>query len=68
MDISFRSILRRGSIIKIPTITRAGAVAIDGTIKNTGEKNSARRNSTPVTQAVIPVRPPSAIPVVLSAP
>ena len=68
MEMSFSSILRSGSIIKIPTMTNAGAVAIDGIIKNNGEKNNVRINKIPVTQAVIPVLPPSLIPVALSAP
>ncbi len=41
---------------------------MDEIIKNIGEKNKVNTNNKPVTHAVIPVLPPSAIPVVLSAP
>ena len=54
--------------MKIPTNTRAGAVAMCGIIKNNGDKKRHAINNIPTTTAVRPVRPPSAIPVVLSAP
>ena len=56
----------RLAIMKIPTSTSAGAVAHAGTIETIGEKNSARRKSTPVTNAVSPVRPPCSTPLALS--
>ena len=43
-------------------MTRAGAVAKDGIVRNRGEKNRASRNRKPEEIAVRPVRPPSAIP------
>jgi hypothetical protein len=48
--------------IRKPTTIRAGAVANEGTVKNNGDKNSARMNRTPTVQLVRPVRPPSEIP------
>ena len=65
---SLKSKWHSGSIIKIPTMIRAGEMAMDGIIKNTGEKNRVNRKQKPVTQAVSPVRPPTEIPVTLSAP
>ena len=41
---------------------RAGAVAKEGTARNIGAKNRARRNIPPVVRAVSPVFPPSATP------
>ncbi len=40
----------------------AGAVTDGVTTTNKGEKNSANKNSAPVTTDVNPVRPPAAIP------
>ena len=52
----------------MPTMINAGAVAIDGIIKNNGEKISVNKNNAPIVHAVRPVRPPAAIPAPLSAP
>lgn len=41
-------------------------VAMAGMIRNTGERKSAKINRIPVTSEVIPLLPPSAIPVALS--
>ena len=65
---SERSKVESGSIMKIPTMMSAGAAAMLGIIRKTGEKNNVSRKSRPVLQAVRPVRPPAAIPAALSAP
>ena len=49
-----------------PTNTNAHVVAADGIIKNSGEKNSDTKKSIATANAVKPVLPPSAMPVVLS--
>ena len=51
------------SIIIRPTQMRAGVVANIGIARNTGEKNSAAMNSSPVVTDVRPVLPPLATPV-----
>ena len=48
--------------IKNPTMISAGAVANDGIAVNTGAKNIAIRNKSPVTKVVRPVRPPAKMP------
>ncbi len=52
--------------IKAPTITRAGAVAKDGTRPINGVKIRAAAKRIATTTAVNPVRPPSATPTALS--
>ena len=52
--------------INTPTNTSAPVVAAEGMSKNKGERKSARRKKKAVEKAVIPVRPPSAIPAELS--
>ena len=47
-----------GSIIRRPTITRAGAVAAAGIERKRGEKNKAMAKQIPTTNAVRPERPP----------
>lgn len=59
----FQLMFKTGVIIKIPTIMRTGAVAMDGTTERSGEKNMKGKNKTPATTAVKPVLPPAAIPV-----
>jgi len=59
---SEKSIFKMGSIIRKPTTMRAGAVAAEGTTSAKGQRNSESKNSMPVTNAVAPVFPPSAIP------
>lgn len=49
-----------------PTITSAPPVAQEGIDAKMGEKNTHMKNAKPVTIAVMPVLPPSAIPVALS--
>ena len=61
-----KSMFSTGRIIMTPTRNRALVVAADGIIRNIGEKNSATKNSRATVIEVRPVRPPSAIPVVLS--
>ena len=48
--------------IKKPTMIRAGAVAKEGMAVKMGANRVETRNSTPVTMAVRPVRPPTATP------
>ena len=50
--------------IKIPTAIKAGAVTALVTIDNNGDKKIDKMNKIPVTTAVKPVRPPTAIPAV----
>ena len=52
--------------INTPTNTSAPVVAAEGMSKKRGERKSARRKKKAVERAVIPVRPPSAIPAELS--
>ena len=54
------------AIIRLPTMISAGAVAAAGIAPTTGATNSATTNSSPVTIAVTPVRPPAATPAALS--
>ena len=54
------------SIIKNPTIIRAGAVAHEGIAMNIGEKNNAAKNNNPVTTDANPVLAPAATPAELS--
>ena len=49
-----------------PTKTRAPVVAADGMSRKRGAKNRAMAKSSPVEKEVIPVRPPSAMPALLS--
>ena len=49
-----------------PTNTNALVVAAEGIIKNNGAKNNDTKNSIATANAVKPVLPPSAMPVVLS--
>ena len=63
---SLRSILVTEPIIRTPTNTSALVVAAEGMMRKKGEKNKARRNNTATVSEVRPVRPPAAIPVVLS--
>lgn len=53
-------------IIREPTITRAPPVAHDGIEAKIGEKKTETKKARPVTIAVMPVLPPSLIPVALS--
>lgn len=55
-------ILTTGFIMKTPTRTSAGAVAIAGTALINGDKNRKGRNNTAPTIAVSPVLPPCSIP------
>lgn len=48
--------------MNIPTTIRAGAVAAEGTNRNSGLKNSEIRKKHPVITDVSPVRPPAATP------
>ena len=50
----------------MPTTTRAGAVACDGTIPMIGARMMLNRNISAVTTEVRPVRPPAPIPAALS--
>ena len=52
-------------IIKTPTSTNALVVAADGIIRNRGEKKRDAKKSRATVNAVRPVRPPAAMPVVL---
>ena len=61
--ISEKSTSLTDPIIRTPTNIRAGAVAAFGMIVITGAMTGDARNSNDVTNAAIPVRPPSAIPV-----
>lgn len=61
--ISEKSTSLTDPIIRTPTNIRAGAVAAFGMIVITGAMTNDARNSNDVTNAVIPVHPPSAIPV-----
>ena len=58
--------LRTDSIIKAPTIIKAGAVAALGMSPTNGVKNMDNKNSEPQTTAVRPVRPPTPTPAALS--
>ena len=51
-----------GAIMKSPTSTRAGAVAMPGTSDSSGERNRKGRKSRAMTTATRPVRPPWATP------
>ena len=53
-------------IIMLPTRINAGAVAAEGITPTSGATNRAARNSSPVTIAVTPLRPPAATPAELS--
>ena len=53
-------------IMKYPTMTRIGAVASGGITPARDDRNRERRNSTPTTTDVSPVRPPSDTPAALS--
>jgi len=53
-------------IIRNPTRIRTEAAASGGTIPARGYRKMAKRNRTPTTTDVKPVRPPSAIPADLS--
>ncbi len=53
-------------IINEPTITRAPPVAHEGIEAKMGAKKTQMKKARPVTIAVIPVFPPSLIPVALS--
>jgi hypothetical protein len=50
--------------INDPTRMSAGAVAASGTMPMNGAATMAHRNSSPVTMAVTPERPPAATPAV----
>jgi hypothetical protein len=63
LSISLQEIFRTGFIMKTPTKTRAGAVAIPGIIESKGDRNINGRKRSPATRAVRPVLPPSSIPV-----
>ena len=58
----FHSILFKDETINTPTIIKAGAVTAEVITDNTGEKNKASKNNTPVTIAANPVRAPAATP------
>lgn len=49
--------------MKLPDITRAPPVAQDGILANIGAKKTLMKNIIPTTMPVIPVFPPSEIPV-----
>jgi hypothetical protein len=59
---SVKLIFMTGSIMYIPTITRAGAVAAAGIRLTSGAKKRDNRNNAATVTAVSPVRPPSATP------
>ncbi len=61
-----KSISVTEDIMSRPTHTSAGMVAKLGMAKKIGENTRATMNSTPVTSAVRPVRPPAATPALLS--
>ncbi len=63
---SEKSIFLTDSIIKNPTIIKAGAVAQPGIAINNGDKNIASKNNIPVTTAASPVLAPDATPAELS--
>ena len=63
---SLNGTLLMGSIIRRPTITRAGAVAAAGIERKSGEKKSDAAKHIPTTNAVRPERPPWATPAALS--
>ena len=65
-DILVKSMFLIERNIIMPTKTRALVVAAEGIIRNSGEKNKAIKKKTATVSEVNPVRPPSAIPVVLS--
>ena len=52
----------REATINTPTTINAGAVTADVITDNTGEKNNANKNNTPVTIAANPVLAPAATP------
>lgn len=58
----FQSIFIRGCVIKTPTRTRTGAVAIGGINERRGDKNMNGKKRSPIVTAVKPVRPPSPTP------
>ena len=53
-------------IIMLPTTMSAGAVAAAGMAPTSGASHNAAMNSSPVTIAVTPLRPPAATPAELS--
>ena len=57
-----QSILPTGAIMNSPTSTSAGEVAMPGTSDSSGDRNRNGRNSSAITSAVRPVRPPWATP------
>ncbi len=50
-------------IIKLPTMTNAGATTNNGTIMTRGARNKNGRKSNPTTTETNPVRPPAVMPV-----
>ena len=56
-------ISKTGFIIKTPTSTRAGAVAMSGITERRGDTNINGKNNRPAMTATRPVRPPSSTPV-----
>lgn len=66
--VSCQLMFKTCSIIMIPTNTRIGDVAVAGINVSNGLKNVLSRNSSAHTTAVSPVRPPVAIPDMLSTP
>ena len=62
ISISFHLILLKDCAIKTPTIINAGAVTCEVTTANKGENSKLKINKIPVVIAVIPQRPPTAIP------
>lgn len=56
------SICRKDCAINTPTIINAGAVTCEVTTDSNGEKNKPNKKKIPVVIAVIPERPPTAIP------
>ena len=62
ISISFHLILLKDCAIKTPTIINAGAVTCEVTTANKGENSKLKINKIPVVIAVIPERPPTAIP------
>lgn len=59
---SFKSIFRIGSIMKSPTIIKAGAIADSGTSFASGTKKRVDKIARPVTTEENPVFPPDATP------
>lgn len=64
--ISSQLIFFRVLIIRTPTKINAGAVAADGIVMASGEKNNIQSMRMATTTDVNPVLPPSAIPALLS--